>query len=106
MQFPGIQFFLQGLIHALLTLHAALPNKFLTYNQGLKMLAIAIKFKQVTGHAGKDKFLDMVGMHHVQPLSFQPRFSRFKVTTDTAAKQVTTTARLISGATSETPKKP
>ena len=106
MQFPGIQLFLQGLIHALLTLHAVLPDKFLTYYQGLKMLAIAIKFKLFTGHAGKDEFLDMVGMHHVQPLSFQPRFSRLNVAMDTAVKQATTTARLISGATSETPKKP
>src|SRR5574343_452306 len=65
MQFPGIQFFLQGLIHALLTLHTAHPGKFVTDHEGLKVLAIAIQLQVFAGHASKDQLLDMVGVHHV-----------------------------------------
>ena len=90
----------------LLTLHAVLADEFGADDKGREMLAVAIEFKVFAGHAGKDELFDLFGVHRVQALSFQPRFSRCSVSRDTAAKQATTTARLVSGATSETPKKP
>lgn len=106
MQLAGGQFFLQGFIHALLTLHTVLPDEFATHDDSLEMLAVAIEFEKIAGHTGQDQLLDMFGVHLGQALSFQPRFSRLSVPQDTTAKQATTTSRLVSGATSETPKKP
>ncbi len=106
MQLTRVEFFLQYFVHMLLTLNAALASKFSTYHRRLEMLTIAIEVEIFAGHASENKLLDLFGVHHVQPLSFQPRLSRRRVSMDTAAKQATTTARLVSGATSETPKKP
>ena len=106
MQLPGRQFFLQGLIHALLALHTILAHELATDDDGLEMLAVTIQFEIIAGHAGQDELLDMFGIHRGQALSFQPRFNRLSVPQDTSAKQATTTIRLYSGATSETPKKP
>ena len=106
MQLPGRQFFLQGLIHALLALHTILAHELATDDDSLEMLAVAIQFEIIAGHAGQDELLDMFGIHRGQALSFQPRFNRLSVPQDTSAKQATTTIRLYSGATSETPKKP
>ena len=90
----------------LLTLHAVLADEFGANDKGREMLAVAIEFKVVADHAGAYKFFDLFGMHRVQALSFQPRFNRCSVNRETAAKQAATTVRLLSGATSETPKKP
>lgn len=106
MQLAGRQLFLESLIHPLLPLHTVFPDELAAHNDRLKMLAIAIEFEKITGHAGQDQLFDMFRMHRIQALSFQPRFSRLSVPQDTTAKQATTTIRLTSGATSETPKKP
>ena len=106
MQFPGGQLFLQGLVNTLLALHTILADEFAAYDDGLEMLAVTVEFEVVAVHAGEDELLDVFGMHRIQALSFQPRFSRLSVPQDTTAKQATTTSRLVSGATSETPKKP
>ena len=63
MQFPGRQFFLQGLVHPLLALDAILANKFAAHDDGLKMLAVTVQFEIVAGHAGQDELLDMFGVH-------------------------------------------
>ena len=105
MQLPGRELFLEGLVHALLPLHAVFPDELGTDHEGLEMLAVAVEREMFAGHAGADEFLDLIGMH-VQALSFQPRLSSLSVSSDTPAKQAKTTARLTSGATSETPKKP
>src|SRR5574343_290965 len=106
MQLPGVEFILQNLVYMLLALHAVLADELAAHDDGLEMMAIAVERQVFAGHAGEDELLDLVRVHHVQPLSFQPRFSRLSVSTDTAAKQAKTTARLVCGATSETPKKP
>ncbi len=106
MQLPGIEFCLEDFVHVLLALDSALAGKFVADNQRLKVLTVTIEGEVFAGHAGANEFFDLFGMHRVQALSFQPRFSRFSVNNDTATKQATTTVRLISGATSETPKKP
>ncbi len=106
MQLTRIESLLQYFVHMLLALHAVLAGKLIAHHGRLEMLTIAIELEVLADHAGEDELLDLFGVHHVQPLSFQPRFSRRRVSMDTAAKQVTTTARLVSGATSETPKKP
>jgi len=90
----------------LLALHAILAGEFGADDNRLEVLAVAIEFEMFAGHAGADKLLDMFRVHLGQALSFQPRFSKPSVRMDTATKQATTTARLVSGATSETPKKP
>jgi len=90
----------------LLALHAALAGKFIAHYGRHKVLAVTIEFEVFAGHASEYQLLDLFRVHHVQPLNFQPCFNRRRVSMDTAAKQATTTARLISGATSETPKKP
>ena len=107
MQFPGRQFFLEGLIDPLLTLDAIHAGKFGADHKGLEMLSIAVEGEMFAGHAGADEFLDLIGVHRsVQALSFQPRLSRLSVSRETTAKLARTTPRLISGAMSETPKKP
>ena len=106
MQFAGGELVLQCLIDALLALDAALAFEFGADDDGVEMLAVAVKFEELAGHAGKDELLDMVGMHGFQALSFQPDFNRCRVTRDTTAKQAATTSRLVCGGTSETPKKP
>jgi len=106
MQLPGGELFLEGLIDALLALDTALADKLGTDNERLEMLAVTVQREMLAGHAGEYEFLDMVGKHRVQALSFQPRLSRLNVSSETAAKQATTTSRLVSGGTSETPKKP
>jgi len=106
MQLAGCQLFLQGLVHTLLTLHAVLADKLAADNDGLKVLAVAVEFEKIAGHTGQDQLFDSFGVHRIQALSFQPRFNRLSVPQDTTAKQATTTIRLVSGATSETPKKP
>ena len=106
MQFPGGQLFLQGLVNTLLALHTILADELATHDDGLEMLAVAIQFEIIAGHAGQDELLDVFGIHLGQALSFQPRFNRLSVPQDTSAKQATTTIKLLSGATSETPKKP
>ena len=106
MQFPGCELFLEGLVHALLALDAALSGKLSADNQRFKMLPIAIQGEMFAVHASEYELFDLIGVHWCQALSFQPRFNRFSVPQDTTAKQATTTIRLCSGATSETPKKP
>ena len=106
MQLPGGELFLEYPIDVLLALYAVLAGEFGADHEGLKMLAVAIESEVLASHAGQDELFDLFGVHRVQALSFQPRFSRFSVSRDTAAKQATTTIRLTSGATSETPKKP
>ena len=106
MQFAGRKLVLERLIYVLLTLYAIFASELGADDERLEMLAIAIKFKVVTGHPGKNELFDLFGMHRVQALNFQPCFSNPSVNSDTAAKQATTTIRLSSGATSETPKKP
>gem|GEM_PF-4657923 len=106
MQFASRQLFLERLVHALLALDTILADKLGADDKSLEMLAIAIQFKVVAGHAGEDELLDQFGMHAYQFLSFQPRLSKASVNRLVTAKQTATTARLRSGATSETPKKP
>lgn len=106
MQFAGRQLVPERLVDTLLALHAVLAGEFGADHEGLEVLAVAIEFQVFAGHAGKDELFDLFGVHRVQALSFQPRFNRCNVSSDTATKQATTTARLLSGATSETPKKP
>ncbi len=106
MQLPGGELFLECLVDALLALHAIFADKLGADDQRLEMLAIAVQHKVIAGHACKDEFFDLIGMHLGQALSFQPRFKRLSVTSDTAMKQEMTTTRLVSGATSETPKNP
>lgn len=106
MQFAGRQLGLQRLINALLALDAALAGEFVADDGRLEVLAIAVEFEVFANHPGKDELLDLVGVHLRQFLSFQPRFSRCSVRNDTTEKQATTTVRLVSGGTSETPKKP
>src|SRR5574343_172241 len=72
-QFPSRQFFLQGLIHALLALHTILADEFAAHNDSLEMLAVAIQFEIITGHAGQNELLDEFRVHRGQALSFQPR---------------------------------
>ena len=106
MQLPAGELFLECLVHPLLALDTVFANKFGADHQGLEMLAVAVKREMIAGHAREDEFFDLIGMHLGQALSFQPRFRRLSVTSDTARKQEMTTTRLVSGATSETPKKP
>ena len=106
MQLAGRKFFLECLIDTLLTLDAILTNEFSTDNQRFKMLSIAIQGEVFAIHASEYELFDLIGVHRCQALSFQPRFNRLSVSKDTARKQEMTTARLVSGATSETPKKP
>jgi len=97
---------LERLINTLLALHAVQAGELGADDQRLEVLAVAVEFELLAGHAGTDKLLNMFRIHFGQALNFQPRFSKLSVSKDTAAKQATTTARLNSGATSETPKKP
>lgn len=106
MQLARVELFLEYFVHVLLTLHAALAGKLIAHHSRHEMLAVTIEFEVFAGHAGEYQLLDLFRVHHVQPLNFQPSFNRRNVSMDTATKQATTTARLISGATSETPKKP
>ena len=106
MQFPGCELFLEGLVHALLALDAGLSGKLGADDQRFKMLPIAIQGEMFAVHACENELFDLIGVHWCQALSFQPRFNRFSVSKDTAKKQEKTTAKLVSGATSETPKKP
>src|SRR5574343_88738 len=76
MQFPGGQLFLQGLVNTLLALHTILADEFAAHDDGLEMLAVTVEVEVVAGHAGEDEVLDVFGMHRIQALSFQPRFSR------------------------------
>ncbi len=106
MQLTRCKLFLEGLVHPLLALDAILSDKFSADDQRFEMLSIAIQGEMFAGHAGEYEFFDLIGVHIGQALSFQPRFNRFSVNSDTARKQAKTTAKLVSGATSETPKKP
>ncbi len=104
---PLSSFSLQGLIDALLALHAILAGEFGTDHDRFEVVSVAVEGKVLAVHPGADDLFYLVGVHHVvQALSFQPCFSRRRVSRDTAVKQARTTARLVSGATSETPKKP
>ena len=106
MQLARIELFLQCLINALLPLHAILAGEFGTDDQSLEMLSIAIQRQVIAGHASENELLDLIRVHMAQALNFQPRRSKFSVNNDTAARQATTTSKLFSGGTSETPKKP
>ena len=106
MQFAAGQLVLYRSINMLLSLDPVQADKLGADDNGRKMLAVAIKGEMFAGHAGEDECFDLIRMHSIQALNFQPRLSRFRVSRDTAAKQPKTTPRLISGATSETPKKP
>ena len=106
MQLAGRELFLEYLIDVLLALNPVFTGKFGANHQRFEMLAIAIKGEMFAGHASENECFDLIRMHSIQALNFQPRLSRFRVSRDTAAKQPKTTPRLISGATSETPKKP
>lgn len=106
MQFAGRELFLERLIDTLLPLNAIFANKFCADDQRFEMLSIAIQGEMFAIHASEYELFDLVGVHWCQALSFQPRFNRLSVSKDTARKQDMTTARLVSGATSETPKKP
>jgi len=105
MQLPGSELFLESLIDALLPLDTIFAAELGTDDQRLEMLSIAVQGEMFAGHAGEDEFFNLVGVH-CQALSFQPRWSRRSVSSEMAVKQATTTSRLVSGATSETPKKP
>ena len=106
MQLAGRELFLECLIDTLLPLNAIFANKFCADDQRFEMLSIAIQGEMFAIHASEYELFDLVGVHWCQALSFQPRFNRLSVSKDTARKQDMTTARLVSGATSETPKKP
>lgn len=106
MQFAGCELVLERPVDMLLALHAVFAGELGADDERLEMLAIAIEFKVFARHPGKDELFDLFGVHRVQALNFQPRFSKLSVSSDAAVKQATTTIRLTSGATSETPKKP
>src|SRR5574343_303005 len=107
MQFAAIEARLEDLIDPLLALHTALADELIADDQCVKMMPVAVEFKVGTIHPGEDELFDLIGVHHrVQPLNFQPRRRSSSVSKETAAKQTTTTLRLFSGETSETPKKP
>ena len=106
MQLASRELFLERLVYALLALDAVFSDELSADNQRFKMLSIAIQHEMFAGHASEYELFDLIGVHCCQALSFQPRFNRFSVSKDTARKQEITTAKLVSGATSETPKKP
>jgi hypothetical protein len=64
----------------LLALHAVLADKFALTMMASKCWPSPSRDEVFAGHAGEDELLDLVGVHHFQALSFQPRFSRFSVT--------------------------
>ena len=63
MQLASRKLFFESLINPLLALDAILANKFATHDDGLKMLAVAVQFEIVAGHAGQDELFDMFGVH-------------------------------------------
>jgi hypothetical protein len=106
-QFAGGEFFLQRLVNMLLALHAALAGKFVADSQPPQNVVRHHRGQVVAGHAGENEFFDLYrGASWFRLLISSPASAGFSVSTDTAAKQAKTTPRLISGATSETPKKP
>jgi hypothetical protein len=49
MQFAGVEFCLEDLVHALLALHAALADEFGADDERLEMLAVAVEFEMFAG---------------------------------------------------------
>jgi len=62
-QLPTVKVRFQNLVNVLLALHTIFANELGTDQQGLKMLAIAIEFEMLAGHAGEYELLDLIRVH-------------------------------------------
>ena len=107
MQYTGVEMPLEHGIDALLTLHAVLADKFGADDHRFKVVTVTFDGQVFAWQTLAQQGFGGLGVNHEdQFLRLEPRCSRASVKTVTMAKAVVTTARLIWGATSDTPKKP
>ncbi len=72
MQFATIEMRLEQTIDVLLTLDTIFSYELGADQQRLEMLAIAIEFQVLAGHASENELFDLIGVHEIQVLNFQP----------------------------------